>query len=89
MSIRTKKLGLTYFNPTHSNRHKLILKLDSDGYTSKEISEYLNVNGIKPPRTDIYTTKLVWVTIKKLKQRQLKNKEIFVESVSFNSSIIR
>ena len=36
--------------------------LEDEGYNSKEISEFLNVNGIKPLRAkNPYTRKLVWV----------------------------
>ena len=45
-------------------------KLKDEGYNSKEISEFLNINGIKPLRTDNpYTPKLVWVTLKKYQKR--------------------
>ena len=45
-------------------------KLKDEGYNSKEISEFLNINGIKPLRTDNpYTPKLVWVTLKKYQNR--------------------
>jgi hypothetical protein len=45
-------------------------KLKDEGYNSKEIPEFLNINGIKPLRTDNpYTPKLVWVTLKKYQNR--------------------
>ena len=51
-------------------RLKLMKKLKDEGYNSKEISEFLNINGIKPLRTDNpYTPKLVWVTLKKYQNR--------------------
>jgi len=51
-------------------RLKLMKKLKDEGYNSKEISEFLNINGIKPLRTDNpYTPKLVWVTLKKYQKR--------------------
>ena len=51
-------------------RLELMKKLKDEGYNSKEISEFLNVNGIKPLRTNNpYTTKLVWVTLKKYQKR--------------------
>ncbi len=51
-------------------RLKLMKKLKDEGYNSKEIPEFLNVNGIKPLRTDNpYTPKLVWVTLKKYQNR--------------------
>ena len=47
-------------------RLELMKKLKDEGYNSKEISEFLNVNGIRPLRTDNpYSPKLVWVTLNK------------------------
>jgi hypothetical protein len=45
-------------------------RLKDEGYTSKEISEFLNINGIKPLRTNNpYTPKLVWVSLHKYQKR--------------------
>lgn len=51
-------------------RLELMKKLKDEGYNSKEISEFLNVNGIRPLRTDNpYSPKLVWVTLNKFEKR--------------------
>ncbi len=51
-------------------RLELMKQLKDEGYNSKEIPEFLNVNGIKPLRTNNpYTPKLVWVTLKKYQKR--------------------
>ena len=51
-------------------RLELMKKLKDEGYNSKEISEFLNVNGIRPLRTDNpYSPKLVWVTLNKYEKR--------------------
>ena len=51
-------------------RLELMKKLKDEGYNSKEISEFLNVNGIRPLRTDNpYSPKLVWVTLDKYEKR--------------------
>ena len=48
----------------------LMKKLEDGGYNSKEISEFLNVNGGKPLRTkNPYTPKLVWVSLHKYQKR--------------------
>ena len=48
----------------------LMTKLEDEGYNSKEISEFLDVNGIKPLRTkNPYTPKLVWVSLHKYQKR--------------------
>ena len=45
-------------------------KLKDEGYNSKEISEFLNVNGIRPLRTNHpYSPQLVWVTLNKYEKR--------------------
>ena len=51
-------------------RLELMKKLKDEGYNSKEISEFLNVNGIRPLRTDnLYSPQLVWVTLNKYEKR--------------------
>ena len=51
-------------------RLELMKKLKDEGYNSKEISEFLNVNGIRPLRTDNpYSPKLVWVLFNKYEKR--------------------
>ena len=51
-------------------RLELMKKLKDEGYNSKEISEFLNVNGIRPLRTDNpYSPKLVWGTLNKYEKR--------------------
>ena len=51
-------------------RLELMKKLKDEGYNSKEISEFLNVNGIPPLRTNNpYSPQLVWVTLNKYEKR--------------------
>ena len=51
-------------------RIELMKKLKDKGYNSKEISEFLNVNGIRPLRTNNpYSPQLVWVTLNKYEKR--------------------
>ena len=62
-----------------NERHKrleLIYNLHIKGLSNKEISEYLNNKNLKTFRTnDIYTPKLIWMTLKKYKIRLLRNKD--------------
>lgn len=44
--------------------------LSNDGYSSKEISEYLNSQNIKTPKGLEYYPKLVWVSLFKYRRRQ-------------------
>ena len=57
-------------------RLELIYNLHIKGLSNKEISEYLNNKNLKTFRTnDIYTPKLIWMTLKKYKIRLLRNKD--------------
>ena len=61
-------------------RLELIYDLHKKGLSNKEISEYLNNKNLKTFRTNnIYTPKLIWMTIKKYKIRLLRNKEIIIQ----------
>ncbi len=56
-------------------RLELIYNLHIKGLSNKEISEFLNNKNLKTFRTnDIYTPKLIWMTLKKYKIRLLRNK---------------
>ena len=51
-------------------------ELNTIGFSSREISGFLNVDRIKTVRTDVkYTPKLVWVSLKKFKTRLERFKE--------------
>lgn len=71
IQILTKKLSLNYINNTHSERHQLMMDLDSRGWSSKQISTLLNQHQILKPRTQTpYTQKDVWMSLMKLKKRE-------------------
>jgi len=69
VTVLTRTLTLKY-----TSRLDLILKLSNQGLSNKEISDNLNTNGIRPPRTKEYTSKLIWVTLKKIRQREERTK---------------
>ena len=61
-------------------RLELIYDLNKKGLNNKEISEYLNNKNLKTFRTnDIYTPKLIWMTLKKYKIRLLRNKDNIIQ----------
>ena len=63
-------MGLFRIGTERLLRLELMKRLKDEGYTLKEISEFLNINGIKPLRTDNpYTPKLVWVSLHKYQKR--------------------
>ena len=61
-------------------RLELIYNLHIKGLSNKEISEYLNNKNLKTFRTnDIYTPKLIWMTLKKYKIKLLRNKNNIIQ----------
>ena len=61
-------------------RLELIYNLHIKGLSNKEISEYLNNKNLKTFRTnDIYSPKLIWITLKKYKIRLLRNKDNIIQ----------
>ena len=68
--VQSNELGLFRIGTERLLRLELMKRLKDEGYTLKEISEFLNINGIKPLRTDNpYTPKLVWVSLHKYQKR--------------------
>ena len=49
--------------------HNLLLKLHFDGWSNRQITDYLNDNNIKPRRAKVWTVFNVGMAIKKLKKR--------------------
>ena len=73
IKIRTKLLSLNFINNTHKERHKLMMYLDSLGWSSKQITTLLNNQNILKPRTQTpYTVKDVSMSIIKLKRREVR-----------------
>jgi len=61
-------------------RLELIYNLHIKGLSNKEISKYLKNKNLKTFRTnDIYTPKLIWMTLKKYKIRLLRNKDNIIK----------
>lgn len=69
------------FSEEYNSRFDLILELDRRGYSTVQIRDFLNTNRIRPFRTDLFSTKLVWTTLKKRKERK-KFRETFVRKIS-------
>ena len=68
--IETKRLSIVNISSDRLYRLQLMKSLKDNGFSNSEISEFLNVNGIRPPRTEKpYSPKLVWVTLKKYQTR--------------------
>jgi hypothetical protein len=74
--IQTNKLGIFRIGNERLKRLELIYSLHKKGLSNKDISEYLNNKNLKTFRTnDIYTPKLIWMTLKKYNIRLLRKNE--------------
>ena len=67
--LKTKRLGVFRLGQHRLDRLELIEDLSDKGYSNKQISQYLNDNGLKPQRVDQYTPKLIWGLRKKFQKR--------------------
>ena len=68
--VETTQLGIFSLNPKRKQRLDLIYDLYLQGWSNKQITDYLNSKNLKTLRTrKQYTTKLIWMTIHKYKKR--------------------
>ena len=68
--VETTQLGVFSLNPKRKQRLELIYDLHLQGWSNKQITDYLNSKNLKTLRTKKqYTTKLIWMTIHKFKNR--------------------
>ena len=73
--IETNQLGQFQLSKERIKRLELIYSLHKTGYTNREISDFLNRKKLKTFRTNKdYTPKLIYMTIKKYKNRLSRNK---------------
>ena len=73
--VECNDLGLVRLGTDRMLRLELMKKLKDEGYNSKEISEFLNVNGIRPLRTNNpYSPQLVWVTLNKYETSDIRTR---------------
>ena len=52
------------------------MSLHDKGFSNKKIAEKLNREGIKTPTGVTYSQKLIWVTIKKWKDRDIRMSDV-------------
>ena len=80
VTINSNKLSVFRIRNERLKRLELIYSLHKKGLSNKKISEYLNNKNLKTFRTNnIYTPKLIWMTVKKYKIKLLRNKEIIIQ----------
>tara|TARA_B100001093_G_scaffold475665_1_gene501406 strand:- start:1901 stop:2269 length:369 start_codon:yes stop_codon:yes gene_type:complete len=81
--VETQKLSIWNLNPERLFRLELMKSLSDKGFSTREISDYLNDRNIRTVRTNIqYTPKDVWVGLQKYKIRlsQKENYKILYKS---------
>ena len=77
LNIVTSNLCMNYINPNNENRLNSIWKLYQNGFSNREICDFLILNGFKRRnKKDNYSVKDVFMCIKKLKIRKIRKKEI-------------
>ena len=67
--VKSSSLTLWDRSPSVEHIHNLLLSLHFDGWSTREITDYLNDNEIKPRRARVWTVFNVGMAIKKLKIR--------------------
>ena len=68
--VERTQLGVFSLNPKRIQRLELIYDLHLQGWSNKQITDYLNSKNLKTLRTrKQYTTKLIWMIIHKFKKR--------------------
>ena len=77
LNIETQSLCFDWINPNNENRLNSIWKLYKNGFSNREICDFLILNGFKRRnKKDNYSVKDVFMCIKKLKMRKIRKKEI-------------
>ncbi len=69
-TLETSKLGIFRLSEDRLKRLELMNELSNSDYSSTEITNFLNINGIKTIRTnEQYSPKLVWTSLNKYRKR--------------------
>ena len=75
VTVRTRTLTLFELYQERLEKLNLIDDLYGQGLNSREIADHLNERGIRSPHGGTYSSKLVWITHKKFKNRQERMKD--------------
>lgn len=84
VEVITKELCYNTIDEHRIRLRDLLFSLEEIGLSNRQISDYLNERNIKSPRGGTYTSKLVWVTLKKWRERgtRLKERHIRIGKIS-------
>ena len=81
IEITTKSLTVVNISDKTTRRLKWLMGLRNDGFSNKEMSDFLNDQGILSPKGKKYSPKLIWVTLKKYENRLKRSKEYKITKV--------
>ena len=87
IEITTKSLSLVNLNKARTERLEWLFSLRENGYSNKEISDYLNDRSVLSPSGKAYSPKLISVTLKKYQDRLKRSKEYQITNVVERLSI--
>ncbi|MDA9894943.1 hypothetical protein N9D98_02750 [Amylibacter sp.] len=81
IEISTQSLSVFNISDKTQNRLEWLLSLRNNGFSNKEMSDYINAHGILSPKVKKYSPKLIWVTLKKYENRIKRLKEYEITNV--------
>jgi hypothetical protein len=70
VEVYTKELCYETIPPRRSQLRDLLLTLSDKGLSNREIADHLESQNIKSPQGKPYSVKLIWVTLKKWRERE-------------------
>jgi hypothetical protein len=88
--VTTTRLSQFSYDDDYDFREKLMYQMSQDGFSNKDICDYLNEHKIQPKRTEKYTTKLVWSILKKyrFKLERQKHVEVRYENIGLYKRVV-
>lgn len=86
LSFTTQSLSITGVPGDRIDLLGMIYDLHLDGTPNKDISDILNGRGVKSSRGKTFSTKLIWILIKKYKDR-LRRQESGIENLIVSESL--
>ena len=88
--VTTTRLSQFSYDDDYDFRERLMYQMSQDGFSNKDICDYLNEHKIQPKRTEKYTTKLVWSILKKyrFKLERQKHVEVRYENIRLYKRVV-
>ena len=77
VDVYTRSLTILDLSVDRINRLKLISDLSDQGLSTREISSLLNLTGYPSQTGVLFTPKLVWMTLKKWRNRKLRESDTY------------